>query len=119
MSRNRIIRLTTDPPCCPLCEKTMREFYTKKGLFYACTEPLCMVSIAAKDPCCGKWMDKWPDNAPKCPLCKKPMRWFFRALDKLVITQCRGGGDSGHRFFQIAKGDARMLPPLRKDAKEI
>lgn len=113
-----IIRVGGGPPDCPLCLKKMREVYygAKSGphkkdahKFYICTEELCMISVNANDPCITKWsMLNSADQAPKCQLCKKPMRVFVRK-DKLVIMQCR---DKSHHMYQIARGDARALPPI-------
>lgn len=107
-----IIRIRGGPPECPLCGKKMREVLTIKGTYYTCTQEWCMISIRKDDPCCGKWQDHWPENAPKCPLCQEPMRWFFR-VDKFLKVQCRGKDGKVHKLVQIVKGDARYLPPLK------
>ena len=104
-----IIRIGGGVPNCPLCGKKMREVWYKTHKMYTCTEELCMISVNANDPCIAKWpMLNSADQAPKCQLCKKPMRVFVRK-DRLVIMQCR---DTSHHMYQVARGDARALPPL-------
>jgi hypothetical protein len=103
-----IIRINKEPPVCPLCEKRMTEVFTPKGVFYVCVREFCMISIRKDDPCAGKWLEKWPENAPKCPLCQRPMRWFYR-VDGFMKCQCR---NTDHRLIQIARGHADELSPL-------
>jgi hypothetical protein len=104
-----IIRIAGGPPNCPLCGNVMREIIMNKHFFYTCTREMCMVSINKKDPCIQKWgVINSADQAPKCQFCHKPMKVFVRQ-DKLVIMQCR---DKSHAPYQIARGDARALPPI-------
>ncbi len=107
-----VIRVHGGPPECPLCGKRMKEYIFNGAIYFICVEPMCMISIRKDDLCCGKWLDKWPEAAPKCPLCQDPMRWFFR-VDGYVKLQCQGKGSKAHRFFQIIKGNAEHLPPLK------
>lgn len=106
----RFLSIFKGPPNCPLCDKKMREVWTKRGLFYVCTEEFCMISIRKDDPCCGHWRDNEKTSAPDCPLCGKKMRMFFRA-DKFAKVQCRG---PAHKLVQVMRGCADDLPPLRK-----
>lgn len=99
------------PPECPLCKNAMREvFHTSGHVFYVCTREKCMISVNKNDPCIDQW-DKLnnPSTAPKCQFCQKPMRVFVRK-DKLCIMQCR---DKSHYPYQVLRGDARALPPLK------
>ena len=100
-----IIRIAGGPPDCPLCLNPMREVFMGMHTFYVCTRENCMISINKHDPCIKKW---WTIKKPDCQFCHKPMRVFIRQ-DKLVIMQCR---DKSHRMYQVARGDARALPPL-------
>lgn len=109
---NIIVPHRKGPPECPLCGKLMREIWYGKHKFYTCTEPLCMISINANDPCIAQWHKiNDPATAPKCQLCGQPMKVFVRK-DRLVIMQCR---EKSHRMYQIARGDARALPPLSQE----
>jgi len=104
-----IIRIAGGPPDCPLCGNKMREVITGRHTFYTCTREMCMISVNKNDPCIKKWsMLNSADQAPKCQFCNKPMKVFVRK-DALVIMQCR---DKSHRPYQVARGDARALPPL-------
>ena len=104
-----IIRIKNGPPDCPLCDKKMREVWHGKHRFFVCTEAMCMISVNANDPCIDQWEKlNSKDHAPKCQLCGEPMKVFVRK-DKLVIMQCR---NKAHRTYQVARGDARALPPL-------
>lgn len=102
--------IVAGPPACPLCRKKMREVVTPKGIFFICTEEFCMVSIRKDDPCCGKWLEKWPENAPKCPLCGEPMIWFYR-IDGYMKVQCR---NKAHRLVQIERGKVNEVDPRGK-----
>lgn len=107
----KIIVPSTTPEC-PLCKKQMRLIYYGIHKLYICTRDTCMISVNANDPCIAKWPElNDPANAPKCQLCKNPMRVFARK-DKLVIMQCH---DKSHVLYQVARGDARALPPLSKE----
>ena len=104
-----IIRIKNGPPDCPLCGKKMREVWYGKHRFFVCTEAFCMISVNANDPCIDQWEKlNSAAHAPKCQLCGEPMKVFIRK-DRLVIMQCR---NKVHRMYQVARGDARALPPL-------
>jgi hypothetical protein len=74
-------------PECPLCLKKMREVLTKRGAFWVCTFPRCMISINAADPAVGKWRDK-ETTFPDCTRCGTKMRMFFRTLDRAWKCYC-------------------------------
>jgi hypothetical protein len=93
-------------PYCPLCGNRMREIITPKGTNYVCLEEWCMISIHKGDPLINKWADM---EKPLCQFCHKPMKLFVR-MDRFIKLQCR---DKSHRFYQIMKGDASDLPPLK------
>jgi hypothetical protein len=95
------------PPECPLCRKPMREvIVARRGTYFVCTREFCMISINKNDPCCGKWLEKWPENAPRCTLCGNPMVWFFRSSGYLKV-QCR---NPAHCFVQVDRGKVEELP---------
>ena len=100
------------PPYCPLCDKRMRETHfvdprTKRvSTFYICTRADCMVSINKKDPSIKKWRTI---DAPECQFCHNPMRMFFRQ-DKFIKLQC---WDKSHRPYQIMRGNAEAMPPIK------
>jgi len=119
------IHVKGGPPECPLCRNTMREViqknkqplvftrgWTPVSIFYVCVREGCMVSIRKNDPCIKQW-DKInnPSTAPKCQFCQKPMRVFVRS-DRFCIMQCR---DKSHYPYQVARGNAESLPPLKGD----
>jgi len=118
------VPLRNGPPECPLCGNRMKEVIQKnkqplvftKGwtpvtVYYVCTREGCMVSIRKNDPCIRSWQTL---TAPKCQFCKKPMKVFVRS-DRTVIMQCR---DTSHYPYQIARGDAKYLPPLKQEDKD-
>jgi len=100
-----LIIVKNGPPACPLCGNTMREIVTRKATFYVCVQEMCMISVNKNDPCIKTWETI---EKPICQFCGKPMKIFVRK-DKFCIMQCR---DSSHAPYQIARGDARGMPPL-------
>ncbi len=107
-----LIKIAGGPPECPLCGKRMREIISKirnrPVTIYCCFEPDCMVNINKNDPCCGHWLDRWPESAPKCPLCGDAFRWFFR-LDGYKKLQCKSDKHKG-RIAQIVVGKIEDMP---------
>ena len=100
------IIMTGGPPRCPLCDNRMKEIITeKKGYFYICIRPDCMISINKNDPSINKWKEVTPSD---CQLCHKPMKLFFRK-DGFLKMQCR---DKSHYPYQIMRGDAKMMGKL-------
>jgi hypothetical protein len=89
-------------PYCPLCDKRMREIFTRKGMVYSCTEIDCMVSIRAKDPAITRWRTV---DAMRCQFCSKPMRMFFRS-DGFLKAWCK---DESHHPYCIMRGDPKYM----------
>jgi len=89
-------------PYCPLCDKKMREVFTRKGMVYSCTEIDCMVSIRAKDPCIQRWRTV---DAMRCQFCAKPMKMFFRS-DGFLKAKCE---DKSHHPYSIMRGDPKFM----------
>jgi hypothetical protein len=89
-------------PHCPLCDRRMREIFTRKGMVYICPEIDCMISIYAKDPCIEKWRTVKP---MLCQFCKKPMKMFFRS-DGFMKMQC---WDKSHNPYQVMRGDPKYM----------
>jgi len=100
MNNHKIIMIGA--PYCPLCDKRMREIFTRKGMIYVCEEIDCMVSIHAKDPCIQKWRSVSPLT---CQFCSKPMKMFFRS-DGFLKAICR---DKSHKSYSIMRGDPKYM----------
>jgi len=109
MNKSPLIVVRGGPPECPLCGNKMREIFYHGHVFYTCTREHCMISVNKNDPLIKIWpVINDPKNAPKCQFCHKPVKIFVRK-DGVKITQCR---DKSHYPYQVARGDARALPPL-------
>lgn len=100
MNNHKIIMVGA--PYCPLCDKKMREIFTRKGMVYVCGEIDCMISIYAKDPCIEKWRTV---EAMKCQFCAKPMKMFFRS-DGFLKAVCK---DPSHNPYAIMRGDPKYM----------
>ena len=100
MNNHKIIMVGA--PHCPLCDKKMREVFTRKGMVYVCGEIDCMISIHAKDPCIQKWQEV---RLMDCQFCKKPMPTFFRK-DGFMKAKCT---DPSHAPYTIMCGDPKYM----------
>lgn len=100
MNNHKIIMVGA--PYCPLCDKRMREVFTRKGIVYICSETDCMVSIHAKDPSIAKWREV---PHMKCQFCKKDMPHFFRK-DGFLKAWCK---DKSHAPYSIMRGDPKYM----------
>jgi len=100
MNNHKIIMVGA--PYCPLCDKKMREIFTRKGMAYVCGEIDCMISIYAKDPCIQRWRNVSPMT---CQFCAKPMKMFFRS-DGFLKAICK---DESHHAYSIMRGDPKYM----------